>query len=64
MRNKQHHVYARCFGGKEQYLQKPFSGTRYECEKYVRTLAKHGRPTHFLFVSSLDMDAAERRYLD
>lgn len=58
-----HRVYAKCFGGRDCYLQVMFEGNRYQCQRYVRERARNGSPTHFLFISSLDLDAASRRYL-
>ena len=37
--------------------------TRRECEAFIDRLARAGRPTHFLFVSSLEYDAAFHRYM-
>lgn len=61
---KEHHVYAKCSGRKEPYLQTQFTGTRAACDKYIRDRVRNGQPTHFLFISTLDLDAAARRYLD
>lgn len=64
------HVYARCSGSPTKYpatdgqhLTTEFSGTRHECDKFVETRRRNNRPTHFLFISSLDIDAATRRHL-
>ena len=45
------------------YLQTVFTGTRAQCHAYVRRLAKHGRPTHFLTVSALDLYSASKKFL-
>lgn len=60
---KIHHVYAKCNNGKEISLQTEMSGTRSECLAYVRAKVRNNRPTHFNFISSLTLEAAERRYL-
>jgi hypothetical protein len=58
------YVYAICKGSApELYLQIAFEGTRTECNEFVKYRAENGLPTHFLEVSSLDMEAAERKFL-
>lgn len=61
--NVQAHVYARCCGEHGMYLQTEFSGTRNECVRYIRELARQGKPTYFLFISTMDIDAATKRHL-
>ena len=56
-----YHVYAHCFGNC-RYLKTVFTGSRYQCGKFIRDAARAGRPTHFMFVSKLDYEAATRRY--
>lgn len=56
-------VYSKCAGRKEIYLEQNFEGSRYECEKYINTLHKNNRPTHFYFISSLEIEKASKRYL-
>lgn len=56
------YVYAKC-AAHSLYLQIEFSGTRGQCERFIRGRARAGRPTHFLFVSTLDIVKATRRYL-
>lgn len=57
------YVYAICNGGHGLYLQRCFTGTRAQCNEFIRNLARAGRPTHFYVVSSLPMDRAERKFL-
>lgn len=56
-----YHVYSHCMGHC-RYLRTEFTGSRYQCEKFIRDAARQGRPTHFMFVSKLDYEAATRRY--
>ena len=56
-----YHVYSHCTGHR-RYLRTEFTGSRYQCEKFIRDAARAGRPTHFMFVSKLDYEAATRRY--
>lgn len=58
------HVYARCKAGRKSYLQKLFTGTRPECKGFVQQRVAAGQPTHFLEVSSLETDAATRKFCD
>lgn len=44
-------------------LQEVFSGTQYQCRKFIRDRVRRGLPTQFLIVSKLSHDAACRRYL-
>ena len=57
-----YHVYAICHG-RGLYLQTQTSGTRYHCEKFIKTRTRQGLPTHFLLISTLDIDSASKRYL-
>lgn len=57
------HVYAKCSGGREVWLQRLHSGSRYSCEKYIRERARQGLPTHFLFISKMGYMEAEKRWL-
>lgn len=57
-----YHVYAICHGH-ELYLREQFSGTRYQCEKFIKARVSQGLPTHFLLISKLHIDAASKRYL-
>lgn len=58
------HVYAICKGsGPDQYLQREFTGTRAQCNAFIAEKVRQGRPTHFNEVSSLDWDAAARKFL-
>ena len=59
----EHRVYAKCNGGRDLYLQVEFTGTRSQCETFIRLKVRQGRPTHFNFISRLPMDKAARRYL-
>jgi hypothetical protein len=56
-------VYAVCNTGHKLVLRVDFEGTRYQCHKHITSLVQHGRPTHFLHVSSLNFEAAERKFL-
>ena len=56
-----YHVYAHCLGH-QRYLKTEFTGSRYQCEKYIKNRVRQGLPTHFLFISKLDYEAACRRY--
>jgi len=56
------YVYSKCFAH-EVYLQIECAGTRYACERFIRLRVRAGRPTHFLFISKLDIVRATRRYL-
>lgn len=58
------HVYAKCTAGRRHYLQNIFSGTRAECNAFVKQRALQGQPTHFLAVSSLDRTAATKKFCD
>lgn len=60
---KTHHVYAKCNGGHGLYLSTEFSGTRYECERYLRDKTQAGGHTHYNVISCLPVEKAERRYL-
>ena len=42
------YVYAKCTAGRRHYLQNIFSGTRAECNAFVKRRALQGLPTHFL----------------
>jgi len=44
-------------------LQEVFSGTQYQCRKFIRDRVRRGLPTQFLIVSKLGYDAAAKRYL-
>ena len=57
-------VYAKCTAGRRHYLQILFSGTRAECNDFVKQRAANGQPTHFLAVSSLDRTAATKKFCD
>lgn len=58
-----YHVYAKCWAPGRLYLQTEYTGPRYQCEKFVKDRVRTGRPTHFLFVSKLDINKASKRYL-
>lgn len=58
------YVYAKCTAGRRHYLQNIFSGTRAECNDFVKQRAAQGLPTHFLVVSSLDRTAATKKFCD
>jgi len=57
------HVYAKCSGGREVYLQTMHTGTRHSCEKYIRERVRQGLPTHFLFISKMKTEEAAKRWL-
>jgi len=59
-----HHVYSKCNAGRGIYLQCDYTGTRAQCETYLRHLRRAGRMTHFYFISKLDIGSATRRYAD
>lgn len=58
------HVYAKCTAGRRHYLQTMHTGTRAECNDFVKRRAANGQPTHFLVVSSLDRTAATKKFCD
>lgn len=58
------HVYASCTANRRHYLEVMHSGTRQECNKFVKERAKRGAPTHFLTVSSLGLRDATRKICD
>lgn len=61
---KQTHVYAKSTAGRRHYLETLFSGTRAECNAFVKKRNENGQPTHFIEVSSLDRRAATRKFCD
>ena len=58
------HVYAKCTAGRRHYLQTLFSGTRAECNAFVKRRDMQGLPTHFLVVSSLERTPATKKFCD
>ena len=55
-----HRVYAHEFRGD---IQECFAGSsRWECQRWLNSIRKAGRMTHFYFISSLDPYAAKKRY--
>lgn len=58
------HVYAKCTAGRRHYLQTLFSGTRAECNAFVKRRDTQGLPTHFLEVSSLERTPATKKFCD
>jgi hypothetical protein len=62
--NCYYHVYAHCWGGHDIYLTQEFSGTRSQCQTYMRHKIRQNRPTHFNFISCLPYHAATKRYVD
>jgi len=57
------HVYAICNTGHKLCLRVMFTGTRYKCMAHITNRAKNNQPTHFLRISSMGVDAAERKFL-
>lgn len=57
------HVYSVCNTGHKLVLRVDTTGTRWHCRKFVRDRARMGRPTHYMHVSSLCFEAAERKFL-
>lgn len=54
-----HHVYSRnAFGS----ISEVFTGTRSQCQTYLRNLQRAGRMTHFYVISTLDHTRALKRY--
>jgi hypothetical protein len=54
-----HHVYSlNAFGS----ITETFTGTRSQCETYLRQLQRAGRMTHFYVISKLDHARALKRY--
>lgn len=54
-----HHIYSRdAFGG----ITETFTGTRSQCQTYLRNLKRAGRMTHFYVISKLDHARALKRY--
>ena len=61
---KTYYVYAICSGrGPNPFLQVEFSGSRWQCQMFIRDKVRNRRPTHFNVISCCGMSAAERRYL-
>lgn len=58
-----HHVYSKCTAGGKMYLQTSYTGTRSECSKFIGSRVRQNLPTHFMFISKLDIDKASKRYL-
>lgn len=58
---KPHYVYSRNFGDTLTCTFGPAS--RYRCKKHLRDLRRNGRMTHFYIISTLNHEAASRRYL-
>ena len=56
-----YHVYSHCVGH-SRYLRTEFSGSRYQCERFIKNRVRQGLPTHYMFISKLDYEAACRRY--
>jgi hypothetical protein len=53
------HVYSRnAFGS----ITEVFTGTRSQCQTYLRQLRRAGRMTHFYVISTLDHTRALKRY--
>jgi hypothetical protein len=63
MATRFYRVYAICSTGHELRLEQMAEGTRGACARFIRMRVRMRLPTHFLFVSSMDIDAASRRYL-
>ena len=59
---REHYVYSKCFAGKGIYLQHNFTGTRSQCQTWIKNMARAGRMTHWYLISCLNHDAATRRY--
>lgn len=59
-----YNVYAKSTAGRRHYLQTLFSGTRAECNDFVKQRATNGQPTHFLEVSSLERTVATKKFCD
>lgn len=57
-------IYARCTSGRAHYLEQVYQGTRSECRSTLSRMARSGRPTHFLIISSLPKRDATRRHCD
>lgn len=54
-----HHVYSRnAFGS----ITETFTGTRSQCQTYLRQLQRAGRMTHFYVISKLEYTQALKRY--
>lgn len=58
------HVYAKCWSGRRNYLQKLYTGTRSQCKTFVKSRAMQGLPTHFIEVSSLELLPATKKLCD
>jgi hypothetical protein len=57
-------VYSICFGGgKANYLRVEKEGTRAECDAFIRGRTRANLPTHYMHISSLDFQAAEKKFL-
>lgn len=56
-------VYSVCNTGHKLVLRVDKEGTREECNAYIANRVRQNLPTHFLHVSSLNFEAAQRRYL-
>jgi len=56
-----HHVCSHCFNGSRTYIAWNFSGTRWECKKFIRGRGNHG----FYFITTISsMDKVQRLYGD
>ena len=62
MKTKQCTVYATVFGS-VLHLREYHTGTRRQCQKWIENQKRIGHPTHWFFVSSLNIDAATKKYL-
>jgi hypothetical protein len=61
---KEYRVYKKCDYGHRQGLEVEFTGSYRQCQSHLQYKERvWHRPTHYNFISSLDVEAAERRYL-
>jgi hypothetical protein len=54
-----YHVCSYCWGGREHTIEWNFSGTRAECQGFIRGRGNHG----FYFITQIqDLNTVRRRY--
>lgn len=57
------YVYSVCNTGHKLVLRVDFEGTRAQCRQHIVKRVRGNLPTHFLHVSSLPFEKAERKFL-